>query len=150
MDFNPAVIWFLIGLGLILSEFMLPGIILVFFGLGAWVAAIGIWAGILDSTATQLLTFGISSLLLLVILRRRFQHRFIGFVGDDNTPDTNIDDFSGQGVTVTEGILPDQPGRVEYKGAGWTATCDVAIPEGQSAVIESVDGITLRVKPVNS
>lgn len=150
MDLNPAVIWFLIGLGLILSEFMLPGIILVFFGLGAWVAAIGAWAGILDGTATQIITFGISSVLLLLVLRRRFQHRFIGFVGDDNTADTNIDDFSGQIVTVTVGILPDQPGRVEYKGAGWSATSEIAIAEGKSAVIESVEGITLCVRPENS
>jgi inner membrane protein len=150
MDFNPAIIWFLIGLGLVLSEFMLPGIILVFFGLGAWVVALGAWIGILNGTNTQLLTFGISSVLLLVFLRRYFQNRFIGFVGDAQVPSENIDDFSGQPVTVISAIQPDQAGRVEYKGAGWKATSDVAIPEGASAVIESVEGITLRVKPANS
>ena len=36
MSFSPELIWFVAGLALILSEFMLPGIILVFFGAGAW------------------------------------------------------------------------------------------------------------------
>jgi len=150
MDFNPSIIWFLIGLALVLSEFILPGIILVFFGLGAWIVALGSWMGILGSTNAQLLTFGISSVLLLVLLRRWFQNRFIGFVGDSQTPNVNIDDFSGQLVTVTTEIQPGQSGRVEYKGAGWKATSDGTIPAGQSAVIESVEGITLHVKPQNS
>jgi len=150
MDFNPAVIWFLIGLALVLSEFMIPGIILVFFGLGAWIVALGSWLGILNGTTPQLLTFGISSVVLLLLLRRWFQNRFIGFVGDSHNPDENLDDFSGQTVTVTSEIKPDQPGRVEYKGAGWKAVSQEAIPEGQTAIIESVEGITLRVKPANS
>ena len=46
MDFNPVLIWFLIGLALVLSEFMLPGIILVFFGLGAWAVCLTTWMGL--------------------------------------------------------------------------------------------------------
>ncbi len=150
MDFNPAIIWFLIGLALVLFEFVLPGIILVFFGLGAWLVALGSWMGILSGTTAQLLVFAISSVFFLVFLRRRFQNRFIGFVGDTHNPAENIDDFSGQSVTVLSAIAPGQPGRVEYKGAGWTAVADVAIAEGNVAVIESVEGITLHVKPQNS
>lgn len=32
---SPAQIWFLVGLVLVLAEFALPGVILVFIGLGA-------------------------------------------------------------------------------------------------------------------
>ncbi len=150
MDFNPPIIWFLIGLALMLTEFAIPGIILVFFGMGAWIVALGAWIGFLNGTSSQLMTFGISSVILLVFLRRYFQNRFIGFVGDDHNPTDNIDDFSGQMVTVTTTIQPNHPGRIEYKGAGWTAISNVEIPAGQPAVIESVEGITLRVKPLNN
>jgi len=35
--FNPTLIWFFIGLVLLIAEFSVPGVILVFFGIGAWV-----------------------------------------------------------------------------------------------------------------
>jgi len=37
---DPAVIWFLIGLGLLLLELVLPGLVILFFGAGAWVTAL--------------------------------------------------------------------------------------------------------------
>ena len=52
MDFikdflKPEVIWCLVGLVLLLLEFILPGLIIFFFGLGAWVvAAVCLFAGI--------------------------------------------------------------------------------------------------------
>ena len=41
MDFSPQLIWFLIGLALVLFELMAPGIILVFFGMGRISACYG-------------------------------------------------------------------------------------------------------------
>jgi membrane protein implicated in regulation of membrane protease activity len=40
MEISPIIIWFVVGLVLILMEFVIPGLVIVFFGLGAWVAAI--------------------------------------------------------------------------------------------------------------
>ena len=37
---DPAVIWFLVGLGLLLLELVLPGLVILFFGVGAWVTAL--------------------------------------------------------------------------------------------------------------
>ena len=37
---DPAVIWFLVGLGLLLLELALPGLVILFFGAGAWVTAL--------------------------------------------------------------------------------------------------------------
>ncbi len=148
MDFNPVLIWFLVGLALILSEFMVPGVILVFFGMGAWITAIGAWVGFAPDTSSQLLIFAISSVILLVLLRRGFRSRFFGFVGDDNTNDSNIDEFGGQVVRVTVTIEPDSDGgQVEFKGANWKARSHVMIAAGQQAVVQGVDGITLTVAP---
>ena len=37
---EPEVIWFLVGILLLVMEFMLPGLIIAFFGVGACVVAI--------------------------------------------------------------------------------------------------------------
>lgn len=150
MDFNPVLIWFLVGLALILSEFLLPGIILVFFGMGAWLTAAAAWIGITPGWTSQLICFAISSIVLLVLLRRQFRNRFFGYVGDDHDLDSNIDEFRGQAVLVTEDIGPgSDQGAVEYKGAHWKARSDHQITAGQRVIIKSVDGITLVVEPEN-
>jgi membrane protein implicated in regulation of membrane protease activity len=95
-----------------------------------------------------LLTFGISSVVLLLVLRRWFRSRFFGYVGDEHDPESNIDRFEGQTVKVIAAIDADHDeGKVEFKGAAWKATSDTTIPEGKRAVIVAVDGISLKVRP---
>ena len=147
MTFNPVLIWFLAGLALILFEFMVPGIILVFFGIGAWITALTTWAGLTGGWTSQLLTFSISSVVLLVLLRRWFRARFFGHLTGGQDPNENLDEFKGQVVTVTAAIDPASGGKVEYKGADWSARSTAALGIGSRAVIESIDGITLVVKP---
>ena len=81
MSFNPPLIWFLIGLGLVLVEFMIPGAIIVFFGVGAWIAALTTWIGLTDSLAWQIIVFSVSSVALLLMLRRRLKGQFLGHTG---------------------------------------------------------------------
>jgi membrane protein implicated in regulation of membrane protease activity len=146
MTFTPELIWFLVGLGLILLEFVLPGVILVFFGVGAWCAALTTWIGVSGGLAGQLWVFAISSTLLLLLLRRRVRARLSGYTSDTQDPNVNLDEFRGQRVTVLTAIEPGQSGgRVEYKGAGWNAVAETALAAGERAVIVGKDGITLRV-----
>jgi len=37
---RPELFWFILGLGLFLLELVIPGLIIFFFGLGAWVTAL--------------------------------------------------------------------------------------------------------------
>jgi membrane protein implicated in regulation of membrane protease activity len=147
MTFNPVLIWFLAGLALLLFEFTLPGVILVFFGLGAWTTALTTWVGLTPGWTSQLLTFSVSSVLLLVFLRRWFRAKFMGHLSGSQDPLDNLDEFSGQVVVVTADIDPAEGGKVDYKGADWSARCDVPLPKGSRAVIQSADGITLVVTP---
>jgi membrane protein implicated in regulation of membrane protease activity len=147
MTFNPVLLWFLAGLALVLFEFTVPGVILVFFGLGAWITTLTTWAGLTDGWTSQLLTFAVSSVLLLVFLRRWFRAKFFGHLSGDQDPLENLDEFKGQIVTVTVAIDPVSGGKVEFKGADWSARCDSALTVGSRAVIENVDGITLVVRP---
>lgn len=147
MTFNPVLIWFLAGLALILFEFTVPGIILVFFGIGAWITALTTWVGLTEGWTSQLLTFSISSVILLVLLRRWFRAKFFGHLTAGQDPQDNLDEFKGQVVIVTADIDTVDGGKVEYKGADWSARCDSALTAGSRCVIESVDGITLVVRP---
>jgi membrane protein implicated in regulation of membrane protease activity len=74
---DPAVIWFLVGLGLLLLELALPGLVMLFFGAGAWVTAMV--CAITDiSLNWQIFIFLVASLLGLVLLRKYLKRRFFG------------------------------------------------------------------------
>lgn len=147
MNFDPVLIWFLVGLALILSEFALPGVILVFFGVGAWLTAGTTWLGITPGWTAQILCFAISSVLLLISLRRWFRTRFFGYVESDQSPEDNLDDLAGHNVTVKTAIEPGITGQVEYKGAAWSARSESRLAAGEAAVITKTEGITLIVRP---
>ncbi len=71
-DFLPEIIWFVVGIFLLFLEFILPGVIICFFGAGAILTAILTWIGLLPNLASQLIFFLVSSLLLLIFLRKYF------------------------------------------------------------------------------
>jgi membrane protein implicated in regulation of membrane protease activity len=50
---KPEIVWLIIGVILVIMEFAVPGVILVFFGVGAILTAILAWTGILNSVAVQ-------------------------------------------------------------------------------------------------
>ena len=72
--FTPEVIWFLIGVGLLLLELVAPGLIFVFFGIGAWITATAL-LGIDLSLNAQLLLFAATSLGSLLLLRRSIRKK---------------------------------------------------------------------------
>lgn len=143
---NPVLIWFIAGLVLMLLEFAVPGVILVFFGLGAWVAAITTAIGFTSSLEAQIAVFTVSSIALLAILRKWIRDKFIGHVTGVQDPGTNLDEFTGKSVMVLSDIIPGTPGKVEFKGAHWSATSEENISAGERAIILGLDGLTLRVK----
>jgi membrane-bound ClpP family serine protease len=145
--FNPTLIWFLLGLSLIFLEFVVPGVILVFFGIGAWAAAATTYLGLTSSLESQLLLFAITSIVLLVLLRKWIKGKFYGHVRAVQDLTKNIDEFRGQSVIVVQDVIPDKmEGAVEFKGARWNAVSDEQIKNGEMAIIKDVDGITLKIQ----
>jgi len=143
---TPELMWFICGAVLVLLEFIVPGVILVFFGLGAWVAALTTFAGFTRSTAAQLLIFAFASVVLLLVLRRYIKSRFSGFVSERQAPDRNLDEFTGKTVIVLEEIAPTKPGKVEFKGSPWRAESQDSFKQGESGLIEKIDGLTLKIR----
>jgi len=139
---DTALIWFLVGLGLVLAELAVPGVILVFIGVAAWLVAILDWIGV-DSFSVQLWIFGIASI-VLVFGARRFVKGW--FSGKESSENGDIDEeFVGKIVTVVSAIDAGGFGLVELKGARWKATSEVALEEGSQAVVTARDNITLEV-----
>ncbi len=147
MPLNPVVIWFLVGLFFVLSEFMIPGIILVFFGAGAWITALSTQLGLTPGINSQLLLFAATSVTLLVFLRRRFRQGFLGKVSERGLTSDSIDSEVGGKVLVLVDIVPGEKGTVEFKGASWQALSKVPLTRGSTAIITAHEGITLLIKP---
>ncbi|NNE93398.1 MAG: NfeD family protein [Verrucomicrobiales bacterium] len=139
---DTAIIWFLVGIGLILAELAVPGVILVFFGVAALIVSLLDWIGI-DSLAAQLWIFSILSLALLIFARRFVKS---WFVGSESSEASDLDEeFVGKTVTVTNEITPGGFGKVELKGAQWQATSTTTLPVGSLAEVTKRDGLLLHV-----
>jgi membrane protein implicated in regulation of membrane protease activity len=146
MELDAKTIWFIAGLAMILLEFVAPGVVIVFFGIGAWAVAGGMWLGLIDSLPAQCLTFAISSLLLLFGLRRYVTSWFVGLSSNGGA---NIEEeFVGKTVRVTRVIGGGEAtGKVELKGAEWNARCADELLPGRFATVVDRDGLELIVKP---
>jgi len=142
---KPELIWFLVGLLLLLLEFAAPGLIVFFFGLGACVVAVVCL--LTDITLnTQLIIFIVSSFLFLLILRKWLKGVFLGHTTSKQDLTEDLDDFLGQRAVVKEKIVPKAGGKVEFHGTNWVAQADQEIPEGTVVEIIGKENITLKVK----
>ncbi len=142
---RPEIIWFLIGLLLLILEFILPGLIIAFFGVGAWIVALVCLVTDI-SLNTQLIIFIISSVLSLLCLRRWLKGIFLGHSGSKQNLEENLEEFIGQKAVVKEKIMPNSGGKVEFHGTNWLAEADEEIAEGTTVQIIGKDNITLKVK----
>jgi membrane protein implicated in regulation of membrane protease activity len=143
--FKPEVIWFIIGLILLILEFFAPGLLIVFFGIGAWITALfcllfnpGInW---------QIFIFLVISVLSLVLLRKYLKK--ILFKDEHVPEDTLTDEFIGKTGVVEEAIQSGKPGKINFKGTSWTAESDYDLEEGHQVMIISKESIVLKVVPI--
>lgn len=143
----PEIMWFVAGLVLILMEFAVPGVILVFFGIGAWIVALLVYFDLLTTLTTQLFVYSAASIALILVLRKWVKDKFYGHVTGSQDLAHNLDDFSGYQVVALTDITPGKSGGlVEFKGADWKASSEEEINKGEAATIVKNDGLTLIVK----
>lgn len=138
---DPAVIWFLVGLGLLLLELVLPGLVILFFGAGAWVTAL-VCAIVDISLNWQIAIFLLASLLGLVLLRKYLKRRF--FDKKDEEVKDQLEEFIGRKAKALEDFR-EGAGKVEFKGTQWSARSESEVKKGQMVTITSKDSLTLIV-----
>ena len=141
---KPELIWFLVGLGLLLLELVLPGLVVIFFGIGAWITALACLIFPLEGQlAIQLLIFLVSSILGLVLLRKTLKKRF--FDKKDQELVDQLEEFIGKKAKALEDFS-DGTGKVEFKGTQWTARSEDRVSKGQWVIIKAKESLTLEVK----
>lgn len=146
---SPALIWFLVGFVLVLMEFAAPGLVIFFFGAGAWVVCI--MCLIADvSLNVQLLVFLVTSILLLAFLRKWVGSVFMGRLLKRGGECPDMEEFVGERAVAASVIKPNYPGKVEFRGALWKAESDEIIEECEPVEIVDQNNITLIVKPKRS
>jgi membrane protein implicated in regulation of membrane protease activity len=141
---RAELFWFIVGLGLFLLEFVIPGFFIFFFGLGAWITAL---VCLISSPGTniQIVIFAITSVLLLIVLRRIIQKKFLNSKGSQS--EDVEDEFTGKEALATTDFGGIKTGKVEFKGTTWTAESISEIKEGQRVIIIEKENFKLIVEP---
>lgn len=141
-------IWLGIGTFLILSEFLLPGLVMVFIGMGSLTVALALYLGYIDSLLHQLITFFLSSIFYLLTIRF-FVLRFVPT--DSKKENVNEDEVViGTIVEVVEDILIGQRGRVIHSDSSWPAksNSEENILKGEKVKIVGRENITWIVQKI--
>jgi membrane protein implicated in regulation of membrane protease activity len=147
---KPELIWFLVGLVLLVLEFIMPGLIIGFFGTGAWIVAIICLFStyVAGSINTQLIIFIIASVLSLLLLRKWLKGMFIGHTKSQQDLTEDMKEFIGERAVVKEKITPKSGGKVELHGTNWIAEAEEEIAAGTVVEIIEKNNLTLKVKVV--
>lgn len=136
--------WFVLGLVLLILEWLLPGVMVLFFGLGALLVGGLTWLGIVATLPWQLGWFALLSVASLLLLRKRFQRWMRGTVTDPGDGRGSGETLRGRRVQVLESFAQGC-GIVELNGARWDAESDEDLVAGQSAWVVANRGIVLQV-----
>src|SRR5688572_14746511 len=138
---NTAVIWLAIGFVFFLLEFALPGFIVFFFAIGAWIT--GIVLVFTDiSLNSQLLIFLGSSLLTILLFRKQLKR----IMWSRKNASEIEDELVGKTGVAQTFIAPGENGKVDFKGTIWDACSEETIAIGEKVTIIGNDSILLIVK----
>lgn len=133
-------IWLIAAIILMIGEIYTPGFFLFCISIGALAASLT--ALLTESIMIQISIF-IVILIISVLLIRPVLNKF--FVKDKKT---NSQRMVGMSVVVEEEITKENKGRVRVNGESWFAVADETIKKGEKVMIDSIDGLTVKVHRV--
>lgn len=140
----PWIVWFLLGILLVIAEVFVPGFFLASLGIAALVSAGGAALGF---TATQQVgVFAIVTFLSYFAFRRVFE---AVFHPAERRIATNTGALIGQhGLVIAAVESGLRGGRVSVAGDDWRAVSGDAarIAEGDPVVVTAINGVTLTVR----
>ncbi|TLX76088.1 NfeD family protein [Labilibacter sediminis] len=139
---NHALVWFIAGVILLLLEFAIPGVFILFFGVGAIITSICTYL-FEPSLGVQFLIFSLTSVLSLIFLRSVILKKLNR---NKVTEDPDEEFVGGIGQCIAD-ISPDSEGKVEFKGTNWNASSKVGISSGAKVKIVNKVGLCLEVEP---
>ena len=138
--------WMIIGALLLGAELLGvdAAFYLVFIGFAAIVVGLVELAGAGLEVWVQWIVFAALAVVLMVFFRKKLYAMLRGDgVGYETGP-------AGEIVTVDSALEPGQSGRLNYRGTDWTVVNDGDRPigAGQRVRIGSVDGLKLKIEPL--
>ena len=148
MDGIDFSIWLGLGFFFIATEFLVPGLVMVFLGLSALTVALSIYLGYIDTFVQQFLVFLIGSIIYLISLR----FLVLSFVPTNRRKENINEDEEviGKTVKIISDINSDKFGRIEHSGSSWKARSEggQTILKGEQAKIVGRENITWIVKKI--
>jgi inner membrane protein len=144
------ILWFILGAILVVAEIFTSGFVLLWFGIGALVAAVAGLIGI-DSLVIQFLIFAVVSIGLTAASRTIFINYFSREKSGPSLR-SGVDALPGKIGTVvssSKGAL--QEGAVKVFGSTWTAypaPGEPPLEAGERVCVDSVEGASIYVKRV--
>ena len=144
------IFWCVLGAILIVAEIFTSGFVLLWFGIGALLAAFASFIGI-DSLAIQFLIFAGVSIALTAASRTIFINYF-SREKPENSLRSGVDALPGKVGTVvssSKGALNE--GAVKVFGSTWTAypaPGEQPLEAGERVCVESVEGASIYVRRV--
>src|SRR5687767_53704 len=148
MEFHMELLWWhwlVIGLLLVLAELATPGgFFVIFFGVAALIVGALSGLGVGGPMWVQLLMFSVLSVVSLLLFRTRLLQLM---QVDPQAP--AVDSLVGEIGLLEGAIAPGQIGKIEVRGAAWSArnTTSSEIPRGMRCRVVRVKGLMLEVEP---
>lgn len=144
------ILWMILGIILIVAEIFTPGFVLLWFGVGALVAAFAGLVGV-TSLPLQFLIFAIVSTALTAASRTIFVNYFSREKTDSDLK-SGVDSLPGQtGIVVSSSRGALNEGAVKVFGSTWTAypaEGEEPLEAGERVAVERVQGASIYVRRV--
>ncbi len=145
----PYYIWFAISAILIALEIVMPGFVIFWFGIGAFITGLISLFKIIRNIEYQFLFFFVNSCIFLLIWFFWIKKYFVKEKIED-IEDPSLAEKKGR---VIKEIKPGVPGEVElydpYHGnKRWKAKSNEKIDIGDEVVVRKIDGISLIVEKI--
>jgi membrane protein implicated in regulation of membrane protease activity len=118
-DYELSTLWFIAGVVLMVLEFVIPGGIVFFLGLGATLVAIFLYFDFIDGWLQAFTAWFMGSLALVFGLRGLVQRLIPAHVEKSGT-DEDVDAYNRL-VKVAERIPAQGEGRIAFRGSTWAA-----------------------------
>ena len=146
------VLWCILGAILIVAEIFTSGFVLLWFGIGALLAAFAGFIGI-DSLVIQFMIFAGTSIALTAASRTIFLNYFSREQSGQSLR-SGVDSLPGKiGTVVSSSTGALHEGAVKVFGSTWTAypaPGELPLEAGERVCVESVEGASIYVRRVGA
>lgn len=145
-----TLIWLIVGILLSVSELIIPGLVILFFGMSAIIVAGIRWITGLESLPISFLLWSLISIVLVFSLRKMMTKLLPSEVHKGNI-DQRIEAIGKEVEVIKTCNADSSEGRIRYQGTTWSATTlEGEIKAGEKATLYHRDNLVWLVEAVEN